>query len=59
MWMLLVSKDLALMEAEEQTHGEGGGQAWEKKLLASEIFNLGFSIVRKVRFYMLTKVGLK
>lgn len=52
MWMLLVSKDLAFMEAEVQTHGEGGGQVWGKKLLASEIFNLGFSVVRKVRFYI-------
>lgn len=49
--MLLVSKDLALMEAEEQTHGEAGGQAWGKKLLASEIFNLGFSVVRKDFIY--------
>lgn len=35
-WMLVVSKDLALMEAEEQTEGkEGGRQAWKKRLLDS------------------------
>lgn len=57
--MLMVSKELALMGAEEQPYGrEGESRDLGVENVRLGIFHSSFSIVRRVSFFILSIMGL-